>query len=217
MRLLLPGRHEVGPYVFALVFAATVVATAQAPIPVEKEPRHRTVFADRALRVLDVTIPFGDTTLEHTHVHDLATICIEGADTRSKAPGEDFGPVRMRAVGTPNVTEYAGKPGTHTVRTVGMGRYRLLAVENLKTSGWSTAADAVVAPATKVVQETRAFRVYEVRLGPDEPQVPHTHARAAVVILPATAGFEVIAPGKPHLLTAARAGGAATIMEIELR
>jgi hypothetical protein len=200
----------------AAALAGTVTVAAQAPIPVEKEPRHRTVFSDRALRVLDVTIPFGDTTLDHTHVHDLATICIEGADTRSKAPGEDFGPVRMRAVGSANVTEYAGKPGTHTVRTVGMGRYRLLAVENLKTSGWSNAADAVVAPATKMVQETRAFRVYEVRLGPDEPQVPHTHAREAVVINPATAGFEVIPAGRQHVLTAARGGGAA-IMEIEIR
>jgi hypothetical protein len=202
--------------VAAVALAGAVTAAAQAPIPVEKEPRHRTVFSDRSLRVLDVTIPFGDTTLEHTHDHDLATICIEGAETRSKAPGEDFGPVRTRAVGSPNVTEYAGKRGTHTVRTVGAGRYRLLAVENLKTSGWSTAADAVIAPATKLVQETRAFRVYEVRLGPDEPQVPHTHAREAVVVIPATAGFEVIPPGKPHVLTAARGGGS-TIMEIELR
>jgi hypothetical protein len=213
---LLPARRQASPFVFAFAFVATVAAAAQAPIPVEKEPRHRTVFADRSLRVLDVTIPFGDTTLAHTHVYDLATICIEGADTRSKAPGEDFGPVRMRAVGSPNVTEYAGKPGTHTVRTVGMGRYRLMAVENLKTSGWSTAADAVVAPATKMVQETRAFRVYEVRLGPDEPQVPHTHAREAVVVVPATASFEVIPAGKPHVLTAAR-GGNGTFMEIELR
>ncbi len=40
---------------------------AFAQIPVREEPRHKNVFENEIVRVLDVRIPPGDTTLYHTH------------------------------------------------------------------------------------------------------------------------------------------------------
>lgn len=206
------------PLIAAFVFVSA--AAAQAPVPVEQEPRHKTLFLDAAMRVLEVTIPKGDTTLDHTHRLDLATVCLECTDTRSRAPGKEWGPIRSRAVGSAAVTEYAGKPDTHAVRTIGDGRYRLIAVENQRAGGWAAGA-ALQAPATMVLQEARAFRIYEVRLGPDEPQVVHVHAAPVVTVR--TAGrlvpdreWEVVPARRSHTLNA-ESNGTATVVEIELR
>jgi hypothetical protein len=190
------------------------VAFAQAPVPVEREPRHRTVFADAGMRVLDVTIPYGDTTLEHTHRFDLATVCVECAATRARGPGEDWGPVRSRALGSVQVTEYAGKGGTHAVTTVAQGRYRLIAVENLRASGWST-TPPVAGPGMAVSQETRAFRIYEVTPPAGAP-ASHTHATPVVVVNPASGEWTVVPGGRAHATGAARGAGS-RMVEIELR
>ena len=59
------------------------------------------------------------------------------ADTRIRTPGGDWGPVRpRRPVGDTSAVEYAGKQGVHTIQNVGPDPYRLLAVENVKQSGW---------------------------------------------------------------------------------
>jgi hypothetical protein len=199
-----------------LVFAAVLVLL-QAPVPVEQEPRHRTVYADERMRVLEVVIPFGDTTLDHAHRFDIATVCVECANTQSREFGADWGPVRDRAAASWQVTEYAGKPSAHAVRTVAEGRYRLIAVENLRDREWSTAADAVSAAGTAVARETRAFRVYSVNVNPQATEISHTHPRPTVVVNPATGAWERIAPGRTHTLRAAAAPAPAQFVEIELR
>jgi quercetin dioxygenase-like cupin family protein len=206
---------------------------AQAPIPVEQEPRHRVVFTDDALRVIDVNVPAGDTTLEHAHALDIATVCIESSQTRTREPGKPWGEPRPRAVGAPNLTEYAGKPGAHTLQNLGTGLYRLIAVENRRTSGWSSGAP-LAAPATKLTREARAFRLYDVTLGTDANETTHVHAQPTVAILvkgrmttSGTSESELtrletpgqwvrIAAGQLHTISA---GGASDVhvTEIELR
>jgi hypothetical protein len=146
----------------ALVVALGAPSLAQ--VPVGKEPHHRIVHEDAHLRVLDVNIPPGVTTLDHSHDHDLVTVSIGQADTRIKTPGGDWGPVRpRRPAGDTSAVEYAGKQGVHTIQNVGPDPYRLLAVENVKQSGWKV-APAVRGPGVKVVAEARAFRASSVRL-----------------------------------------------------
>ena len=137
--------------------------TCSAQIPVGKEPHHRTVFEDAHLRVLDVVIPSGTTTLDHSHEHDLATVSIGLADTRIRTPGADWGAVRRRPLGDTNTAEYAGKRGIHTIQNVGPDPYRLIAVENVKQSGWHV-VPAVAAPGVRLLTENRAFRASSVRL-----------------------------------------------------
>ena len=140
----------------ALVVALGAPSLAQ--VPVGKEPHHRIVYEDARLRVLDVNIPPGVTTLDHSHDHDLVTVSIGQADTRIRTPGGDWGPVRpRRPVGDTSAVEYAGKQGVHTIQNVGPDPYRLLAVENVKQSGWKV-PPAAPGPGVKVVAEARAFR-----------------------------------------------------------
>jgi quercetin dioxygenase-like cupin family protein len=178
-------------------------------------------------------VPPGDTTLEHSHSHDIATVCIESSHTRTRVPGQPWGDARPRGVGEPNLTEYAGKPGAHTLQNLGSGVYRLIAVENRRIGGWSS-GEPLVAPATKLAREARAFRLYEVTLGANASETTHVHAQPTVAILikgrvnaagkPASSATRLEAPGQwvriaagqPHTLSA---GGATDVRvtEIELR
>lgn len=152
---------------------------ASAQVPVEQEPRHHLAFENQALRVIEPQIPAGDTTLEHLHAHDDATVCIHGSSVRAKQPGADWGNAGMECKpGSVNVTEYTGRPRSHIVQNVGSGEYHLTLVENLRGDGW-TAYDPLTVDGLKVIRENRAFRAYEV--SPDSPT--HSHRVPAVVVL----------------------------------
>jgi hypothetical protein len=162
----------------------TVTAVAAAQIPVTKEPRHRVAFENADLRILDVNIPPGDTSLEHMHDRDVATVAIsDGAETRLQTSGQPWGAVRpKRPMGDVSVTEYAGKPGSHRIENVGKIPYLLFAVENLRAKGWAT-EPSIAAPGTTLATESRAFKVYDVRLGKDRAQTSHTHAVPTILVL----------------------------------
>ena len=69
-------------YWVALLTLGLTAATA-AQVPVTKEPRHRVAFENAELRILDVNVPPGDTTLDHLHDRDIVTVSMnDGTDTR---------------------------------------------------------------------------------------------------------------------------------------
>lgn len=158
--------------VLAQALVALVAQTAV--IPVDQEPRHRFVFADDALRVLEVAIVAGDTTLAHRHDNDLATINVENGRTRTRNEGAEWGAPRVRALGEVTFNEYAGTPVAHTVQSIDAIGYRLVGVENLRPGSWTT-GPPIAAAATRVLSEARAFRAYEVRLDAATGETQHLH------------------------------------------
>lgn len=224
------------------LLATTAIVAAQ--VPITKEPRHHVTFENAQLRILDVNIPPGDTSLDHLHDRDIATVSMTtGTDTRLQSPGKPWGPVRpARPLGDATVAEYTGKPESHRIENVGKSAYQLFAVENLRTSGWST-TPSVSALVTKPTTESRAFRVYDVRLARESSQTTHTHTVATIALLisgkamsegpdtqakanaPAPVGLKqldqpgqwvLVPPGDTHHLV--RLGTAdARIVEIEVR
>lgn len=160
------------------------IAVTHGQVPLSKEPRHRVTFENAQLRILDVNIPPGESSLDHRHELDIATVAMSsGAQTREQSTGQPQGPVRpSRSVGDANVADYAGKPGSHTIANVGSIPYQLFAVENLKTKGWS-ATPAVSGPATTMAAESRAFRIYDVRLSRTTSATMHTHAVPTIAVL----------------------------------
>lgn len=209
-------------------------AWAQSPVAVEFEPHHKTVFADKTLRVLDVVVPEEAATLDHTHNFDIATVCIDCAVTQTKSPGEAWSSARNREVGGVLVAEYAGRPAAHAVRNVGKGLYRLIAVENLRSSGWPAVTPSSANSATAPSEETRSFRVYDIRLTAGVGPTQHTHSVPTVVVLVAgdaatsdatknaarrlsqPGEWQVVPAGSSHGLSAPY-GRAAHLVEIEVR
>jgi quercetin dioxygenase-like cupin family protein len=175
--------QSIGVLAIGLVIAA-VSPSGQVPVPVTREPRHHVTFEAPEFRILDVNVPSGDTTLDHSHDFDIATVAMsDRALTRIQAPGQAWGPVRpRRPVGDVELTEYTGKPGRHLIQNVGENAYQLFAVENLKKGNWTTGA-ALSAGGTTLTTESRAFRVYDVQLVPQLTQIRHTHATSTIVVL----------------------------------
>jgi hypothetical protein len=164
------------------LFVTAVIVDAQ--VPANKEPHHRTVFENAQFRILDVNVPPGEMTLEHSHNLDIVTVSMtNGTDTRVQSPGQPWGATRpRRPLGHVETSEYNGKPIVHRLETTGTTAYNLFAVENLKTSGWST-TPAVSAAGTTLAKESRSFRVYNVGLVRERSQASHTHAVPTIVVL----------------------------------
>ena len=167
----------IGPF----LLASTAVVAAQ--VPLSKEPRHRVTFENTQLRILDVNIPPGDASLDHRHDLDIVTVSMtDGTPTRIQTGTQPATERPPRPLGDATVAEYAGKAQSHIVANVGKSPYRLFAVENLRTSGWSM-GPAAAGLATKLTQEARAFRLYDVSLGRPTTQTSHAHALPTIVVL----------------------------------
>ena len=222
-----------------LVFHTLVSAQA----PASKDPHHTVAFENAQFRVLNVNVPPKATTQEHKHELDNVTVSMmpTGADTRVQLAGQPWGATRpRRPLGTVEINEFASKPVTHRIENVGTTGFQLFAIENLKTSGWST-SPAVSAPLTTLARESRSFRAYTVSLG--KQQTSHRHAVPTVVVLmsgkvmsdgpsekakqnaPAAVGLkQLVVPGEwvlvpegdtHHLISLANTDG--QVVEIEVR
>lgn len=168
---------------WALLFIVFMTPLVRAQIPVTKEPHHHVVFENAQFRIMDVNVPPGESTVDHSHDRDLVTVAMSnGAEVRTQTAGQQWADRPRRSVGDIDTTEYAGKVSTHKFETKGTTAYQLFAVENLKASGWS-ATPPVSGAGTTLAKESRSFRVYTVALGQDRQQTSHTHAVPTIVVL----------------------------------
>src|SRR6185503_15189626 len=105
------------PALFAAVALASASVAAQ--VPVNNEPHHRTVYENADFRILDVRVAPGDSTADHRHDHDIATVSMNaGTPTRIISGGQTQNrPPRPLADAT--VTEYTGRPASHKLDNVG--------------------------------------------------------------------------------------------------
>jgi len=165
------------------LFVLAAVASVVAQVPLSKEPRHHMTFENPQLRIIDVNIPPGDKSLDHRHELDIATISMsQGTNARIQTGTQPAAERPSRPLGDATITEYAGKASSHTIENTGKSAYQLFAVENLKTSGWST-APAASGLATKMTSEARSFRLYDVSLTKETSQTSHTHAVPTIAVL----------------------------------
>ncbi|HUG27407.1 MAG TPA: hypothetical protein VMK53_03850 [Gemmatimonadales bacterium] len=117
-----------------LVLANPFALVAQGPVPMHQEPRHRLVLTHNHLRVMDVKIHPGDTTL--FHVHDVPALYVAvstspvdlqlltgtwGGTHPAADPGRKPGDVSVD-------TSYLHQPITHRVTNVGSRLFNLIAV-----------------------------------------------------------------------------------------
>jgi quercetin dioxygenase-like cupin family protein len=194
-------RATAGAICGVVVTLGMVRAQSGTPIPVDQEPRHRIVFADDRLRVLEVRIPARDTSLDHRHDFDLATVNIENGPTRTWSSASGWSAVRPREVGGVNVAEYTGKASAHIVQNVGEVAYRLTGVENLRTRDW-TVHPPIDDPAATVISESRGFRAYQIDLT-RAYRATHTHPVPVVITL---IRGEAAAPQPPQTAVLTRPG-----------
>lgn len=191
-----------------LMAGVPAVALAQAPpaattektVPVFEEPRHHLVVDTPTLRILDIQIPPGDTTLFHMHNSAMIYVPISSSRTRNQNLGEDWpapaaAPAAAPAPATPprpgritGAANYVEKPTTHRVNNIGTTLFRLIGIANM-TPGDATPA---AASATKPEMENRWYRVERLVIAPGASASVPAAAGAVVVVMqtPGTAAVD---------------------------
>lgn len=131
-----------------------------------QEPRHRTVLHDGNLRLLDVQINPGDTTLPHTHDSAILYTFISNGE----------GALNGRVSST---TSYVEEQFTHRVNNPGPGLFRIIALANYGPAIVATdAAQIDVSPQL----ENDWFRSYRLELAPGQSSASYLHSNPVVIV-----------------------------------
>lgn len=107
-------------------------ALAKEPVPVQDEPHHRWEFENQYVRVLDVVLAPGESTLFHTHSHDSIAVRLNEATVQRQNLGKEWEPASKVMPGEVNYAEGAKTPYTHRVKNVGTTTFHVIDIELLR-------------------------------------------------------------------------------------
>lgn len=161
---------------------AAAVAFAQGS-PANAEAHHKRALYTNDIRVFDVLVPPGETTADHVHEFDMATVILADGTLQIRRNDQDVSAAGAAGRGTVIVSEQTGTPATYRIQNTGSTPYHVLEIENMREGGGWLTPKLLTAPATSVQKESRAFTVYDVTLKADTPEVAHVHTWSTVVIL----------------------------------
>jgi len=221
------------------VFGAHLVSVQGATqeekiVPVHEEPRHHLVFDSPEMRIVDVQIPPGDTTLFHTHTDPILYVTMSTSVTRSQVLGREWSggeavAASPRRIGRmSSTTSYAKQSLTHRLHNVGQTFFRLIGITNATAGDESTTPSAGFGAQPEV--DNPWFRGYRWKLTAASTK-DHRHVNPVAIVLvsgrAAATGtsktalerpgaFAWFEPNSPHRLQAL-GGGDAEVVEVEVR
>src|SRR5688572_30071999 len=123
-----------------LLLVHTPRVLAQAPVPMHEEPRHRLLLTHEQVRVMDVKIRPGDTTLFHIHDVPALYVAVSAAPVDIQLLDGKWGGTHPaadpgRKPGDVNVdTSYGRAPITHRVTNVDSQLFDLIAITSSTVS-----------------------------------------------------------------------------------
>lgn len=144
-------------------------------VPVYEEPRHRLVFENDEVMILDVDLPPGDVSLYHRHQLDFLYVHISGAKVWARPLG---GEKRFADVPTGSLrfsSDNHELPHIHQVGNVGDTPFQLIAV-GVKGAA-SGRADPIEGDLAKLqlVTGKRHASAWQINLAPGESSGKHRH------------------------------------------
>ncbi|MBI4469579.1 MAG: hypothetical protein HY650_09700 [Acidobacteria bacterium] len=179
-------RRASWPFVVLLVSCHLGSSTPQAPVLVEKEPRHQVKFENAYVRVIDARVPVGDQTLFHTHERDNVPVAITGGKVKVELLGKEG---TISTVGTGSVS-FAKGGYTHRVTNAGDTPLRFIDAEILSSPGMEAGIPPLQpepVPLREVAGFSVAFEndrvtVYRLVLEPGASTGPHTHGQPGLSV-----------------------------------
>jgi quercetin dioxygenase-like cupin family protein len=110
----------------------TEITRSNEPLPVEQEPHHRWAFQNQYVRVLDVLLAPGESTLFHIHSHDSIAVQLSEATIQQQVFEKNWQPALKLMPGNVRYAEGANTPYTHRVKNVGPTSFHVIDIELLK-------------------------------------------------------------------------------------
>jgi quercetin dioxygenase-like cupin family protein len=147
---------------------------AQRTVVVYHEPRHRVVRDEGDVKLMDIQIQPGDTTLSHTHDSPILYTFI------SSGTGPSGGRVSSN-------TEYLQQPFTHAVSNAGPQLFRIIAMSAYGPGDPNAGAARADGLAVEPQLENSWFRSYRLELAPGQTTAVHRH-RYDVALVQVTDG-----------------------------
>ena len=99
------------------------------PVPVEQEPHHKVVYQNQYVRMLDVQVNPGESTLIHTHSHDNVAVRLSDAVTQNQNYGKDWEAPTQTAKGAVTFAAGSAKPYTHRIKNAGTTLFHVIDIE----------------------------------------------------------------------------------------
>jgi hypothetical protein len=178
---------------------------AQAPVPIDQEPRHHLTFENDVVRLFDVVLPPGDVSLLHTHTRDTITVELsEDAVWSESELGERRESTSKIGRVTAN-TDYSENPRSHRIGNGGKTPFHELCLEMMKAPASPSKEkqekllEGDMARVSKVLDNRYAV-AYRIRLAPGESTGRHTYRRPALMVRLPDGAFEWIEEGSDREL-----------------
>lgn len=160
--------------------------SADKPLPVADEPSHRKVFENAVLRVLDVQLAPGATSLFHWHTAPSVIVYLTKSTNRSETWPKREIITREMAPGESRYAPYDEKPLAHRVTNTGAGLFRVFDIELLHRPTTSTPLPPLPSAPVNLHWEERLARSSGITLAAGEQVV--FPANDAALLLVVTAG-----------------------------
>ena len=166
---------------------------AQSPVPVENEPRHHLKFENQYVRVFDVVVLPGDTTLFHTHSNDYVFVTLGDADLITEVMGGQPADLLLKN----GEVRFSKAPITHRVSNPSnVSRFRNITIEILKSPGRAAASKLDSSPGLSRVLDNERVHVERLVLEPGQSTSLHTHGLSALSVFLTEAKVMVESPGQ---------------------
>lgn len=191
----------------ALGAAAQPTNVQQPVVPVYEEPMHRLVLERAPVRVLDVQVPAGATSLYHLHTDPIFYVAIDISEIDAQILGEEWKRTKVSAWSPGGVAYdlgHADQPLIHRIRNVGDEPFRLIAVTNARPPAPLAGSEVDAALPGDLETEIEWFRQSRVRLASATIGV-RIQSPFPIVIVQVSPGRAELSDGEgqPQILAAA--------------
>ena len=152
------------PLAALLSLSPVTLPAAEKPVPVDQEPKHKTVFENDVVRVIDVQIAPGEITAYHIHILPSVVVYLTKSTNRSESFPDGAILTRDISPGQSRWAPYDEKPLTHRVTNTGAGLFRVFDIELLKKPSGSEPLPALTGAHLKPIWDERLARSSSIQL-----------------------------------------------------
>jgi quercetin dioxygenase-like cupin family protein len=157
------------------VIALPGTALTQEWVPVYEEPKHRPVFENDQVLILDVNLPPGYVSLYHEHRLDTLYVTLSGTQVYAQPLGGEKRHADVKTGDLRFSSDNHELPHIHRVGNVGRAPFHIIGV-GIKTEGSNTIEPVEGdMQAMELVDEKSHASVYRIRLDPGEKSGVHQH------------------------------------------
>jgi mannose-6-phosphate isomerase-like protein (cupin superfamily) len=184
-------------YLGILAPASSVAQTPDGVVPITSEPDHKIRFDNGRVRMYELVLPKGKTTLVHEHRADSFTVFFRTTEVTNEAH-RGKAVVFKRTAGDVAFTSTAKGPYSHRVFTTGETTFHVIAMELMSpTPAGSATATQRPSPAFKVALENPRGRVYRVTMAPGESTGTFTRPAGSALFAISAGRISETVDGKP--------------------